>query len=59
MCPVSLPLAAAQRVNVLSSYACPVCTMNDVGFDKDVCVNGNRSVTAYWQPESRQASQVS
>ena len=29
--------------------------MNDVGFDKDVCVNGNRSVTAYWKPESRHA----
>ena len=39
--------------NVAGSYACPICTMRDVGFDKDACDNGNRSVTAYWQPESK------
>jgi hypothetical protein len=27
--------------------------MQDVAFDRDVCVNGNRSVTAYWRSESR------
>jgi predicted nucleic acid-binding Zn ribbon protein len=41
--------------NILLSYACPVCTMQDVAFDKDVCVNGNRSITAYWRPNSRRA----
>jgi hypothetical protein len=38
---------------VAGSYACPICTMRDVGFDKDACDNGNRSVTAYWRPESK------
>jgi hypothetical protein len=27
--------------------------MQDVAFDRDVCVNGNRSVTAYWRSDSR------
>jgi hypothetical protein len=49
--------AAARTVqcNAARSYACPICTLHDVAFDRDVCVGGNRSVTAYWQPESRQA----
>ena len=34
-------------------YACPICTMRDVGYDRDSCLNGNRSVTAYWRPESK------